>query len=105
MPIYDYQKQLDKMLQGYEKPYWESLSQLARLMEEIGELSRILNHKYGDKVKKATENPDDLEDELGDVIYTVLCIANREGINLDKAVQKALTKMETRDKDRFAKKS
>ena len=105
MSIQNYQKELDEWLQQYEKPYWGQLSQLARLVEEVGELSRILNHKYGDKVKKTTESPDDIEDELGDILITVLYIANQEGIDMDKAVEKVINKMKTRDKDRYAKKA
>jgi NTP pyrophosphatase (non-canonical NTP hydrolase) len=104
MKIGDYQKELDTWLQQYEKPYWEPLSQLARLTEEVGELARVLNHKYGDKVKKASEDSDDLDGELGDILITVIFLANQEGIDLEKALQKVFTKMRTRDKDRYAKK-
>ena len=99
-----YQKQIDDMLQAYEKPYWHPLSQLARLIEEVGEVSRILNHQFGDKPKKQSEQHEKLEDELADVMYTVLCLANSQGIQLDKPLQKAIAKLETRDVGRFAKK-
>lgn len=98
------QKQIDDILQGYEKPYWEPLSNVARLVEEVGEVARIVNHKYGDKPKKLTESEDDLEDELADVLWTVVCLANQEGIDLDKGMQRAIDKLLVRDKDRFAKK-
>lgn len=98
------QKQIDDILQGYEKPYWEPLSNVARLVEEVGEVARIVNHKYGDKPKKPTEKDDDLEDELADVLWTVICLANQEGIDLDKGMQRAIDKLVIRDKDRFAKK-
>ena len=62
-----YQKRIDTILKQYEKPYWDPLSQLARLAEEVGEVGRILNHRFGDKPKKPTEAPDDLEEELADV--------------------------------------
>ncbi len=102
--IKDYQKQIDDELQQYEKPYWAPLSQFARLVEEVGEVGRILNHKYGDKPKKTTETDDDLEDELGDVLYGIICLANSEGIDLDMSIQRAAAKLSTRDKDRFHKK-
>jgi NTP pyrophosphatase (non-canonical NTP hydrolase) len=105
MSLRDYQKQIDDMLQQYEKPYWHPLSQLARTIEEVGEASRILNHQYGDKPKKPTEEHDDLADELADVIYTVLCLANSQGIDLDKPMQRVIAKLETRDAGRFRKKS
>ena len=98
------QKQIDEILQGYEKPYWEPLSNIARLVEEVGEVARIINHRYGDKPKKSEEKDDDLEDELADVLWTVICLANQEGIDLDKGMQRAIDKLLIRDKDRFPKK-
>ena len=105
MSLRDYQKQIDDMLQQYEKPYWHPLSQLARMTEEVGEVSRILNHQFGDKPKKPTEEHDDLADELADVIYTALCLANSQGIELDEPMQRVIAKLETRDAGRFRKKS
>jgi NTP pyrophosphatase (non-canonical NTP hydrolase) len=105
MALSDYQKQIDDTLQPYAKPYWDPLSNLARLIEEVGEVARILNHQFGDKPKKPGEEHEKLEDELSDVLYTVMTIANSQGINLDEPFQKAIAKLETRDKDRFAKKS
>jgi NTP pyrophosphatase (non-canonical NTP hydrolase) len=104
MTLTEYQKQIDDILQAYEKPYWEPLSQLARLSEEVGEVARALNHKYGDKPKKLDEKPDDLSDELGDVLWTLICLANNEGINLEETIQKSIDKLVVRDKDRFEKK-
>ena len=92
------------MLQQYEKPYWSPLSILTRMAEEVGEVARIVNHKFGDKPKKASEEHEDLGDELADVIYTVICMANSQGIQLDEHLERAIAKLETRDKDRFAKK-
>lgn len=100
----DIQKQIDDILQGYEKPYWSPLSIMARLTEETGEVARILNHKYGDKPKKPTEKDDDLEDELADVLWTVILLANREGVDLDAGLQRAIDKLLVRDKDRFERK-
>lgn len=105
MSLAKYQKQIDDSVQPYAKPYWEPLSQLARVVEEVGEVARILNHTYGDKPKKSDEQHDELADELADIIYGVLCIANREGIDdLGPALQKSIGKLYTRDKDRFEKK-
>lgn len=105
MTLADYQKKIDDILQGYEKPYWQPLSQLARLSEEVGEVARALNHKYGDKPKKPSESPDDLSDELGDVLWTVICLANHEGINLEDTIQRSIDKLVVRDKDRFERKA
>ncbi len=105
MSIKDYQKRIDDSLKIYKKPYWHPLSQMARLSEETGEVARILNHLYGDKPKKIDEKHEDLSDELADVLFTVMCLANSNDIDLDAAMDRAIAKHNTRDKDRFAKKS
>ncbi len=104
MSLKHYQQKMDAELQAYEKPYWHQLSQLARIIEEVGEVSRILNHKYGDKPKKVGETHEELADELADIMYSIICLANTEGIDLDKALEKSIAKLETRDKGRFKKK-
>ena len=76
--INEYQKIIDDWAQTLEKPYWSPLSQLARLIEEVGELARIYNHKYGDKVKKPTEDTDNIQDEMGDILFDLICMANQE---------------------------
>jgi NTP pyrophosphatase (non-canonical NTP hydrolase) len=100
----DYQKQLDDDVQHLKTPYWAPLSLLARLTEEVGELARDYNHKYGDKVKKPTEAPDDIADEMGDILFTLLCLANAEKVRLDDSIQGAFIKLKTRDADRYEKK-
>jgi len=104
MSLGDYQKQVDDFLQQYKKPYWEPLSQLARMSEEVGELARAYNHKYGDKVKKPGESDDDIAGELGDILFDLICMANTEGVDLDEAFAAVMQKVQTRDKDRFEKK-
>ncbi|MBC7581558.1 nucleotide pyrophosphohydrolase [Aeromicrobium sp.] len=104
MSLTEYQKQIDDILQGYAKPYWQPLSQLARLSEEVGEVARVLNHKYGDKPKKLNEAPDDLSDEIGDVLWSLICLANSEGVDLDSTIQRSIEKLTVRDKDRFERK-
>lgn len=104
MTIREYQKKVDDVLQGYEKPYWSPLSQFARLAEEVGEVSRILNAIYGDKPKKPTDADEDLAEELGDIIWTVVCMANSQGIDLQPQFDRQIEKLQVRDKDRFAKK-
>jgi NTP pyrophosphatase (non-canonical NTP hydrolase) len=80
------------------------LSQLARLAEEVGEVSRILNAAYGDKPKKPTDATDDLGDELSDIMWSVVCLANSQGIDLEPHMQAQFEKLTVRDKGRFAKK-
>ena len=70
----------------------------------MGELARVYNHKYGDKVKKPTEEPDDLGGEIGDILFDLICMANSEGLDLDIVLQKVIKKAQTRDKNRFEKK-
>lgn len=64
-------------------------------------MARILNHQYGDKPKKPDEEHNELADELADIIYAVICLANSQHIELDRAMQKSIKKLSTRDKDRF----
>lgn len=104
MSLSDYQQQIDDELQQYELPYWAPLSILARLTEEVGEVARIMNHQFGDKPKKNTEEHEALEDELADVIYAAICIANSQNLELDSAMQRAMAKLSTRDAGRFKKK-
>ena len=98
------QKTVDDWAQTLEKPYWEPLSQLARVTEEVGEVARILNHLYGEKIKKESENEQQLGEEIADVMFALICIANRCNIDLDKAFEEVMKKSYGRDKDRFAKK-
>lgn len=104
MSLQAYQTQIDDMLQQYEKPYWAPLSILARLTEEVGEVARIVNHQFGDKPPKPGETTQSLADELADVIYGVICLANSQDIKLDPAMLRAIDKLEGRDAGRFAKK-
>ena len=105
MSLATYQRRVDDFLKPYAKPYWSPLSEFAQLAEEVGEIGRVLNHKYGDKVKKASEKPDDLAGELGDTLFAIICLANKEGIDLDQAFEQFMHKVQTRDKDRYDKKA
>ena len=99
-----HQKAVDKWVQGFEEPYWPALSQFARVAEEVGELGRLLNHIYGSKRKKAGEAKQELGEEIADIIFALICIANKHNIDLDKEFEKVLTKVRIRDKNRFKKK-
>lgn len=105
MSLQTYQKQIDDWVQGYEKPYWHPLSQFARIAEEVGEIGRLLNHMYGDKPKKETEALQELPEELADVMFAIICMANSHNIDLDDAMKKVIEKSINRDKNRFVKKS
>lgn len=98
------QQELDEFYKQKKWPYWSELSILARLMEETGEFARIVNHLYGDKKKKQSEGEQNLEDELGDILFTLACFANSHDINLDNALMKSLEKVKGRDATRWDKK-
>jgi len=80
------------------------LSQFAHLAEEVGEVGRILNHMYGSKPKKSTEIQQDLGEELGDVLFIIICLANSHRIDLDEEMEKVMQKIKKRDDSRFTKK-
>jgi NTP pyrophosphatase (non-canonical NTP hydrolase) len=96
-----YQKELDKWFKKNKWKYWHPLSQYTRLVEEVGELGRLVNHLYGEKPKKSTEAKQEMEIEMGDVIYTLICLANSQKIDLDKATRKSFDKVSKRDKKRY----
>ena len=77
---------------------------MARLTEETGELAREVNHYYGEKPKKSTEQASTIEEELGDIIFVLTCFANSLDIDLSKAFETSMKKIETRDKDRWTRK-
>lgn len=96
-----YQKQLDEWFKKNDWPYWTQHEIMVRLMEESGELARLVNHLWGPKKKKSTETVQNLQDEVGDILYTLICFANSNNIDLDKAIEGSLQKVIKRDKDRF----
>src|ERR1700742_4313182 len=99
-----YQKEIDDFVQAYAEPYWPPLSQFARIAEEVGELGRILNHLYGSKPKKSTESVQEVGEEIADILFSLICLANSHSINLDREMDKVIAKSKNRDKDRFSKK-
>lgn len=99
----DYQKELDDWFTKKGWKYWGALSILARLYEECGEFARLVNHLYGEKPRKNTEEDQDVEEEIGDIIYTLICFANSHDLDLDRAIGKSFDKVMTRDRDRYKK--
>jgi NTP pyrophosphatase (non-canonical NTP hydrolase) len=98
------QQQVDKWIKDCGNGYWQPHEMLASLAEETGEVAREVNHIWGPKKKKSTEELKDFSDELADVIFTIICIANSQGINLDEAFGRKMDKCYQRDKNRFEKK-
>lgn len=105
MSLKEIQKRVDEWINQYKIGYFQPLEILARLTEESGEVARELNHLYGPKKKKSTEDKADLEEELGDILFTITCLANSENLDLDRAFDKVMDKCYGRDKDRWEKSS
>lgn len=103
MRISDAQKAVDAWIGQFEEGYWPPLSNLARLMEEVGELARDLNHRYGHKPRKAEESEQDVALELGDILFVVIAIANEQKIDLEEAFGRVLEKYRVRDSDRWTR--
>lgn len=97
------QKEVDGYIGQFKEGYFPPLTLLARLTEELGELAREVNHYYGEKKKKPTEAEKTVEEELGDLLFVVICMANSLHIDLAAALEKDLNKFRTRDKDRWTK--
>jgi len=105
MSLEDIQKQVDEWTEQFEPQYWPALEMLARLTEETGEVARELNHMYGTKKKKPTEDTRDLGQELSDVLFTICCIANSHKINLGEEWNRMMQeKHYGRDNQRYDKK-
>ena len=100
MQLGDMQRTIDTWIQA-NGGYWSELSMLARLTEEVGELAREYNHRFGDKRKKSSEGEVSLEDEMADVLWLLLCMANQQDIDLEAAFTRTMAKITTRDAGRF----
>lgn len=100
----DAQQAVDEWIGRFAEGYWPPLSNLARLIEEVGELARELNHRYGNKPKKPDEPEQDLALEIADIMFVLIAIANEQKIDLQSAFEQVLEKYRTRDADRWTKK-
>lgn len=97
------QKEVDSYISQFKEGYFSPLAMMARLTEEMGELAREVNHYHGEKPKKATEEEKTIEEELGDVLFVAICLANSLDIDLQTAHDRVMNKFQTRDKDRWTK--
>jgi len=100
MTIEELQKKVDNWINEYGVRYYNELTNMAILTEEVGEVARIIARKYGEQSSKKSDEDFDLADELADVIFVVICLANQTNINLTEALNKNLTKKTERDKNR-----
>jgi NTP pyrophosphatase (non-canonical NTP hydrolase) len=99
----DMQKEVDAYIGQFKEGYFSPLAMMARLTEEMGELAREVNHYYGEKPKKTTEKENSIEEELGDVLFVMICMANSLNIDLETAHNIVMNKFNTRDKDRWTR--
>ena len=103
MKISEAQAAVDAYVGQFKEGYWPPLSNLARLIEEVGELAREMNHRYGHKPKKADEPEQDIGLELADILFVIIAIANEQKIDLEAAFQQVLGKYQLRDRDRWTR--
>ena len=101
MTLAEAQARVDGWISRFEEGYWPPLAILARLIEEVGELAREVNHRFGAKPKRDDEDPRELELEIADVLFVLLCLANERGIDLDAAFERVMAKYEERDAGRW----
>ncbi len=97
------QDEVDQYISQFKEGYFSPLAMLARMTEELGELSREVNHYYGEKPKKNTEKENTIEEEMGDVLFVLICFANSLNIDLQEAHDRVMEKFQTRDKDRWTR--
>jgi len=98
--IADAQQQVDDWIKTIGVRYFNELTNLGILMEEVGELSRLMVRKYGEQSFKESDKNKELSDEMADVLFVLICLANQTGIDLTEALKKNLDKKTLRDKDR-----
>jgi NTP pyrophosphatase (non-canonical NTP hydrolase) len=95
------QRRVDQWIRQFEEGYFHPLTNLARLTEEVGELAREVNHRFGQKTKKKEEPDGELAMEMADILFVLVCMANREGIDLTEAFERMMAKVTHRDRDRW----
>ena len=100
MTIEQAQKEIDQWIKTTGVRYFSELTNLGILMEEVGELSRLMVRKFGEQSSKENENEKDLADEMADVLWVLMCLANQTGVDLTSALQKNFEKKSVRDAER-----
>lgn len=100
MTLTEAQKAVDKWIKEYGVRYFNELTNTAMLMEEVGEVARIMARRYGEQSEKESDKNKDLGDEMADVLFVLICLANQTGIDLEEALKKNLDKKTKRDHTR-----
>lgn len=103
MKISEAQTLIDQWIKTYGVRYFNELTNTAILMEEVGEVARIMARRYGEQSEKESDKQKDLGDELADVMFVLMCIANQTGVDLEKALKANLEKKTKRDSERHLK--
>ena len=99
-PIESLQKEVDQWISTVGVRYFNELTNMAQLTEEVGEVARIIARRYGEQSEKESDKEKDLGEELADVLFVVLCLANQTNTDLQSAFDKRMEKKAARDKDR-----
>ena len=100
LTIREAQDTIDRWIKEIGVRYFSELTNLAQLVEEVGELARIMSRTFGDQSFKGVEEDQSIADELADVLFVVICLANQTGVDLGEALQQNLEKKTERDRDR-----
>jgi len=98
------QIEVDNWVQQFDPAYWPPLSIMAQISEETGELARNLNNMYGGRVKKQADSIKDLGEEICDIMFALICLANSHNIDLDKVWKETISRRCKRDENRYKKK-
>ncbi len=104
MSFTEAQARVDAWISQFEEGYFDPLTNMTRLSEEVGELAREVNHRFGRKTKKQDEPEGDMALEMADIMFVLICMANREGIDLQAAFERMMAKVEGRDANRWTPK-
>jgi NTP pyrophosphatase (non-canonical NTP hydrolase) len=100
MTIQEAQQTVDHWIKTYGVRYFNELTNMALLTEEVGEMARIIARRYGEQSEKESDKDKDLADEMADVLWVLICLANQTGVDLEKALHKNLDKKTNRDHSR-----
>lgn len=100
MTLTESQQQVDNWIKQYGVRYFSELTNMAMLTEEVGEVARIIARRYGEQSEKESDKNKDLGDEMADVLFVLICLANQTGINLEDALKRNLDKKTNRDSER-----
>ena len=102
MTLHEAQQQVDQWIKTTGVRYFNELTNMAILTEEVGEVARVIARRYGEQSEKPSDKDNDLADELADVLWVVICLANQTGVDLTAAFHQNMAKKTARDKDRHA---